>query len=249
VISIDYSVLVNRGLRYFQTLGTPFKKPLIVRYFPHMEDAYTQGLCFAEDRLFESTGTWKDSSIRQLDPFSGVVLEKIPVGNDFAEDIVYQDSYLYQLTWKSGRILKYAINPLRLVDEMSYEHEGWGLGKIGNKFVISDGSSNLRFYRADMGLIETRQIYCLRFPFRHLNAMEVVGEYAFINIWYTPYIAQIDLSMGQVIRIIDCSELVGIESMGNMHNILNGIAFNKRSNTFFVTGKYWRYVFEISGIL
>jgi glutaminyl-peptide cyclotransferase len=249
MLSVDYLVLINHVLRYLQTVSVVYKKPLIIRSFPHLKDAYTQGLCFAEGRLYESTGTWNDSSIRQLDVNTGIVLEKISVGNDFAEDIVYQNSYLYQLTWQSGRILKYAIDPLRLVGEMSYEHEGWGIGKIGKKFVISDGSAKLRYYQPEMQLIETRQINCFGFPFRHLNAMEIVENYAFINVWYTSYIAQIDLNTARIVRMIDCSELVNIESPANPHNILNGIAFNQCSNTFFVTGKCWRYIFEISDIL
>ncbi len=31
----------------------------------------------------------------------------------------------------------------------------------------------------------------------------------------------------------------------SMNNVMNGIAYRKSTNTFFVTGKNWNYIFEV----
>jgi glutamine cyclotransferase len=36
-----------------------------------------------------------------------------------------------------------------------------------------------------------------------------------------------------------------VKDWDTMNNVMNGIAYRKSSNTFFVTGKNWNYIFEV----
>ena len=47
----------------------------VVRKIPHSRDAFTQGLLYHEGMLYESTGLYKKSSLRRLDPETGEVTE------------------------------------------------------------------------------------------------------------------------------------------------------------------------------
>lgn len=243
---MSLSVTVNNLLRWAQTLAVPTRRAHIERAFPHDPEAFTQGLCVAAGRLFESTGTWEMSALRELHPITGELLQTLPVPGDFAEDITYHGNHLYQLTWKSGRLLKYRLDPLALVEEYRYPHEGWGLASSGSDLVVSDGSAQLRHYGPEAQLRAVGRVRIAGIPFRHLNALEVVGRFAYANVWYSSLIARIDLATAKVTQIIDCSELERIEGQDNPHHILNGIAFDPARERFFVTGKRWRTMFEVT---
>ena len=57
-----------------------YSQPHVVAEYPHDPNAFTQGLEFFGERLFESTGLYGSSSIREIDLQSGSTL-------DFVEDL------------------------------------------------------------------------------------------------------------------------------------------------------------------
>ena len=57
--------------------------------------------------------------------------------------------------------------------------------------------------------------------------------------------AIIDPTIGAVEGVIDLSGLKQRVTNHNNLDVLNGIAFNKESQTLFVTGKMWDKIFEI----
>lgn len=236
---------VNRWRLGLQGLALPVVRPAIVGSIAHDPRAFTQGLAYAEGALYESTGTWEASSLRRLDPDTGAVLEQLPVEGDFAEGIACLGERIHQLTWTSGRVLIYARNPLRLVGEGRIGHEGWGLAADAGELVATDGSHRLRRYDPELKLTREIAIRRLGLPFRHLNALAVVRGQAYINIWYTPLIARVDLASGRLAGFVDCSEAVSIESPASPHHILNGIAYLPDRGSFMITGKFWRNMFEI----
>lgn len=242
---LNIPALVNNALRRLQAVHLPRVRPRIVRCIPHDETAFTQGLCFAEGYLYESTGTYGASSLGRLDPGTGAVLERVAVNGEFAEDVAYVAGYLCQLTWQSGRVLKYALNPLRLVGEEKIHHEGWGVACRRGELLVTDGTSTLRRYQPGMREVASCTVRCAGLPFRHLNAMEVVDSFAYVNVWYSALIAKVDLETMRLAAIIDCAELERLAAPRNPHHILNGIAQNPSTGTFYVTGKHWRSMFEI----
>ena len=78
---LSVSVQTNDGKQY------TVKKPLLIlaqhapkllsyrilNEYPHDKEAYTQGLEFIGDTLVESTGQYKQSSIRKWNPFTGEI--------------------------------------------------------------------------------------------------------------------------------------------------------------------------------
>src|SRR3990170_841898 len=73
----------------------------VVRRFPHDPTAYTQGLAFAGGRLYESTGRYGQSGLREIDPVTGAVVRRsdLPL-NVFGEGLAFTGDYLIQLSWK-----------------------------------------------------------------------------------------------------------------------------------------------------
>lgn len=202
-------------------------------------------MAFHRGVLYESTGLVGASSIRIVDPADGRVCEKLDVPGEFAEGIGVLDDRLYQLTWLSGRVLIYSLEPLRQVGEARIDHEGWGLASNGKELLASDGSSVIRRYDPAMSLVAEVRVRARGYPFVNLNDFEVVNGRAYANVWRSRFVAEIDLSVGQVVRMIDCSELVRLADPGAPDEMMNGIAFNPEAGTFFVTGKRWQNCFEI----
>ncbi len=236
---------VNRYLRQLQVLHVPVARPSIIRVFDHDPEAFTQGLVYSEGELYESTGSWQRSSLRRLCPASGAILEMVRVEDNFAEGIARVNEHIYQLTWTSGKVLIYATNPIRLVSEGQIHQHGWGLAAYDGGLLTTDGSHRIRRYNPDLRITGSFAVRRLGLPFRHLNALTTVSDQAFVNIWCTSLIAQLDLPSGRLVRVIDCSELEAIESPKTPHHILNGICYRPESGSFFVTGKNWHRMFEM----
>jgi glutamine cyclotransferase len=78
-----------------------------------------------------------------------------------------------------------------------------------------------------------------------LNELEYVKGLVYANVWFDKSIYIIQPKTGRVIKIVDCSSLVAQNASLSDQDVLNGIAFNTATGTFFVTGKNWRYIFEV----
>jgi glutaminyl-peptide cyclotransferase len=233
-------------IRGIQMIAAPRVLPVVRRVIPHDPQAFTQGLAYREGLLYESTGLRNASSLRCIDPASGTILESVSVPNVFAEGIAFLDSRLYQLTWKERRVFVYDLQPLRRVGEGRIDHDGWGLASDGSSLLASDGSSLLRRYDGTLSVTAGIRARLSGLPFCHLNDIEIGNGRLYANVWQAPFVAEIDPAGGAVTRILDCAELVKAEYSSDRNAIMNGIAHNPDNGTFLVTGKRWRYYYEIS---
>ena len=84
-------------------------------------------------------------------------------------------------------------------------------------------------------------------PPQLLNELECVDEFIYANAWTTNYIFKIDKFTGDIVAFIDASSLLTDEERADMtsDDVLNGIAYNPESKTFFITGKNWSKLFEV----
>lgn len=225
-------------------------KPEILRVFDHDPDAYTQGLLFHNGYLYESTGQRGYSSLRKIDPETGNILNKIDVPSQyFAEGITVFNDNIYLLTWTSRICLVYDIDTFEEKARKSYYTQGWGIEKIDSALVISDGSNFLRFVNPDdFKITHTTGVYDGNRPVNFLNELELVGDTLYANVWQKDLIAMINYSTGDIIGWIDCSnlrqEIFGSENA----EVLNGIAYNKNTGNFVLTGKFWPKYFEVKFI-
>jgi len=227
-------------------------RPEVVAAFPHDTTAFTQGLEFVDGELVESVGLFGQSDLRRVDPTSGQVLAQVATPDDlFAEGMTRVDDRLIQLTWRAGRAFVWDTASLEPIAEFTYAGEGWGLcfgraeqGFDGDQLVMSDGSAHLRF-RDPGTFLASREVVVTRNgePVQRLNELECVGGVVWANVWQTDTIVRIDPASGEVTATVDLSTLLQPRPPGA--NVLNGIAFDHDTNTFWVTGKLWPTIFQV----
>ena len=80
-----------------------------------------------------------------------------------------------------------------------------------------------------------------------INELEWVNGFIYANKYLTDYILKIDPASGQVVGKINLTGLLQQSNQPIVANtdVLNGIAFNPTTGTFFVTGKRWPALYEL----
>lgn len=219
----------------------------IVASHPHDPGAFTQGLLYAGEVFYESTGRYGESTLRRVDPATGEVLAERRVPERyFAEGLALVGDRLLQLTWKAGRGFVYDRETLERTGEFRYQGEGWGLAYDGERLVLSDGTDVLRFldpedYR-ETGRIEVRH---RGRPVARLNELEYVDGEIWANVWPSDLIARIDPGRGEVVGVIEAGGLKDALPAGHRIDVLNGIAHDPATGRIFLTGKWWPRLFEV----
>ena len=219
----------------------------ILRTYTHDRDAFTQGLAFEKDVLYEGTGLYGKSSLRKVDLETGKVLKvhRLPSAY-FGEGITIFRDTIIQLTWQSKRGFVYDKNSLGLLGEFTYATEGWGITQNGKRLIMSDGTSTLYFLDANTFVVTGDvQVYDNNVPVTNLNELEYIRGQVYANVWRTNSIVMIDPNSGHVTGWIDLSGLLPPQSDGIRVDILNGIAYDTANDRLFVTGKLWPRLFEI----
>jgi glutamine cyclotransferase len=219
-------------------------KVLSVR--PHDSSAYTQGLVWDNGRMYESTGLYGRSSLRQVESRTGEVLRRVDVpAGFFAEGLAQVGNRLVQLTWKEGVAFVYDALSFGRVGEFHYDGEGWGLCDDGGRLVMSDGSDRLSFRdRRSFALLGGVNVRLDGLPVQELNELECVGGAVYANVWKTDEILRIDPAGGRVAAVIDAGGLLDAAEKAQA-DVLNGIAYDPLKKTFLITGKLWPKMFEV----
>lgn len=219
----------------------------IVATYPHDPSAFTEGLAFANGFLYEGTGLYGQSSLRQVALENGSVLKINQLADEyFGEGVTIIGARIIQLTWRSHIGFVYDLDNFTLLGNFSYSTEGWGLTNDGSRLIMSDGTATLRFLDpvtfATLGQIEVHDDHG---PVTQLNELEYIHGEIFANIWQTNRIAQISPQTGQVVGWIDLTGLLNLTEPHQPVDVLNGIAYDDVHDWLFVTGKLWPSLFEI----
>lgn len=231
------------------------KAPVVYSYkvineYPHDQKAFTQGLEFHNDTLYESTGKKGQSFIRKVDYKTGKTLKQVDLNAGyFGEGITIMNDKIYQLTWQEGTGFIYDLNTFKQLETFKYGNskEGWGLANDGKKLFKSDGTEKIWFLNpktlTEEGYI---QIVTNTSVFNKANELEYLDGKIYANVWQKDSVMIIDANTGAIIGVIDFRGLKDKVTKGNnLDLVLNGIAFNTTTNTFFVTGKNWDRLFEV----
>ena len=225
----------------------PVQRAEVVRSFPHDPGAFTQGLLYADGRLYESTGLEGRSSVRHVRLEDGRVLRQVAVPPPyFGEGLVAWGNRLVSLTWQHGRAFVWDKATLKKLGEWRYPGEGWALTHNGRELIMSDGTPQLRVL--DPATFKEKRRITVTANGRlvpRLNEIEWVKGDILANIWMTDRIARIDPATGRVKAWIDLSGVArGVPNRGH-DDVANGIAYDAKGDRLFVTGKHWPKLFEI----
>jgi glutamine cyclotransferase len=216
---------------------------------PHDPTAFTQGLLLDEDgRLFESTGRFGASTVREVDPASGEVLRSMPLPEAwFGEGLALVEDELVQLTWKAGIAIRRDAETFETTALHTYEGEGWGLCHDGERLVMSDGSDELTFRdAATFAPIGSVPVTLGGASLYRLNELECVEGAVWANVWGSDVIVRIDPDEGRVTGLLDLRGVIEPHpSAADSGAVLNGIAHHASAGTLLVTGKDWPEIIEI----
>ena len=217
------------------------------RAFRHDTSAYTQGLLWWDGRLYESTGQYGQSDLRRIDPATGVVEQELDISPAyFGEGLARVDDRLIMLTWKAQRAFVFGLERFDEQRTFRYDGEGWGLCNDGSRLVMSNGSNRLTF--RDLRTFEVLgdvPVTLRGFPLTQLNELECVGGAVYANVYQTDFLVRIDPDTGRVTHYIDAAGLLTREEARGV-DVLNGIAFDPGAETFYITGKLWPKMFEVT---
>lgn len=221
----------------------------IINEFPHDKEAFTQGLEFYQDTLYESTGKKGASSLRKIDFTTGKILKQINLEESyFGEGITILNDKIYMLTWQSGLGFIYDTKTFEKVDSFKYgkSQEGWGLANDGEKLFKSDGSEKIWFLNPET-LVEEGHIETVtnKSIFNKTNELEYAEGKIYANVWQKESMMIIDAKSGAIIGVINFGGLKEKVTKHEGLDVLNGVAYHKTRGTFFVTGKNWDKLFEV----
>lgn len=221
----------------------------VVAEYPHSTSSYTQGLEFVDGVMWEGTGMHGESQLQQIDLTTGNVksIHKLDDAH-FGEGITHFQDRIYQLTWEDGIAYIYDNNG-KLLKNITYKGEGWGITTDGQKLYMSDGGTNI--YVVDPETLAKTSIINVKYGRRSqpmINELEWIDGKIWANIYLENKIVIIDPSTGFVEAYLDLRSLNDSQHGNNMADVLNGIAYDAATGRIFVTGKRWSKLFEIEVI-
>jgi len=243
------TVEVSKNIKLLAEKAPEIYTYKILNEYPHDQNAYTQGLEFHLDTLYESTGKKGKSSLRKVDFRTGKVLKKIDLDNNyFGEGITILNNKIYQLTWQSGIGFIYDLKDFKKIDSFKYNQsrEGWGLCNDGEKIFKSDGTEKIWFLNpqtmAEEGHFETVTNTSI---FNKANELEYVNGKIYANVYQKESMMIIDAKSGAIEGVINFGGLKDKVTQHQNLDVLNGVAYHPVRKTFFVTGKNWDKLFEV----
>lgn len=218
----------------------------LLQTFPHDKSAFTQGLIYHNNVLYEGTGQRGASSLRKVTLENGVVQQMHHLEDQFfGEGVTILNNRIYQLTWQSNVGFIYDLESFSFQEKIYYPTEGWGLTTDGEHLILSDGSETLYWYDpASFSEMSSLVVRDNGNPVKGLNELEYINGQIFANVYPTDYIVRIDAKSGEVTGWLDCSNFL-TPSERRYTDVLNGIAWNPDNGHLFLTGKYWPLLYEI----
>jgi glutaminyl-peptide cyclotransferase len=248
----DKQYIINKEFVIYSSIKPKIYSYKIINEFSHDINSYTQGLEFSNnDFLYEGTGQYGYSMLKKVNYQTGEVLEKLFLDKSyFGEGITILNDKIFQLTWKSKMGFVYNLNDFKLLNSFNYNNsvEGWGLCNDGKYIYKSDGTEKIwKLDSNNLEEIDFVNVVTNNKVINKINELEWFNNKIYANTYQ--FNKEVGLIInpinGQVEGVIDFS---GLKKKVKDHpklDVLNGIAYNKKRQTFFITGKNWNKLFEI----
>ncbi|HET7883522.1 MAG TPA: glutaminyl-peptide cyclotransferase [Acetobacteraceae bacterium] len=232
--ALDQSTIPVYGFKLMQT-------------YPHDISAFTEGLTVRDGIVYEGTGLYGESRLRQYDLATGQVMHEVRLDKSyFGEGVTLLNDTIYQLTYISNTGFTYDRVSFKQTGTFRFPTQGWGLTTDGKHLLMSDGSSAIMFLdpktlNIDHSIFVSDDVG----PVGFLNELEYVDGKLYANIWETNVIAIIAPDTGRIIGWIDLAGLNPDPKVLQDPFVNNGIAYNAATGRLLVTGKCWPGIYEI----
>lgn len=214
----------------------------------HDDAAVTTGLAFAEDNLLESTGLYGRSSRRLLDPDTGDVVNSSSLQPElYGQGVTAVDDAGWQVSWQEGLVVVFDLESLQDRRRFTFSGEGWGICELDGTFYTSaaDDEIILRDIE-DFAPTATLEVTLGGQPVTNLGELECSQGELWAVVWPTAQVVAIDPVSGEITKVVDGSRLVpaGVGA----EDVLGAIAYRESTDTWFLTGRRWDVLYEVSFI-
>ncbi|MCL2039953.1 MAG: glutaminyl-peptide cyclotransferase [Bacteroidetes bacterium] len=230
---VNASIIHKYGLEIIDTLS-------------HNVAYYTQGFVIHNGVLYEGTGHEGHSALikykkNKIDTDKIVNLD----AHIFGEGVTVLNDKIYQISWLNQLCFVYDLS-LKKEKEMTYSGEGWGLTNNDSFLIMSDGSATIRFIEpSNFTTIRSLTIKRENVPVRFINELELVDSLLYMNIYMTDLIMVANVNTGEIVAEIDISILRKHLRNNPTQEVSNGIAYDKKNDLFYLTGKNWNKIFIV----
>lgn len=239
-----------------------YKHFALLEILPHDPKAFTQGLTYGNNKLWEGTGLYGKSEIRHINPATGDSYSSTSLdAKYFGEGITYyehpKEKRLIQLSWREKTGWIYNCDTFELDSEFTYETstgEGWGITFVPerNEFIVTDGSQYLHFWDAETLKEKKEKRMAVKYDnpdgsesreISRLNEVEYVDGYLLSNVWYQDVLLKINIDTGFVEQVYNFQELYVDRAQGA--DCFNGISVTDKPGELWVTGKQWPHMYRV----
>ncbi len=220
----------------------------LVNTYPHDVNSFTEGLEFYKDTLYESIGQYGKSKLLKTDFKTGKIIKELRLDDKyFAEGITFLNDKIYQLTYHEKVGFIYDAKTWKLEKTFTFDKpEGWGMTNDGKNIYFNDSSEKIwKMNPETQQTFDYINTYSEGTKVKEVNELEWVDGKIYSNVWQRDAIVVINPANGAVEGILDLSELKKKVLKLENTDVLNGIAYNPKTKTLFVTGKNWDKMFEI----
>ena len=248
IFSNNETISINKKFDIYSNIEPEIMTYNVISEYTHDKNAYTQGLEFYKNQLYESTGLNGKSTLRKSDYKSGEILNIVNLDYEyFGEGLTVINDKIYQLTWKNniGIIYDLDFNKIGTFD-YGKSKEGWGLCNDGSFIYKSDGTNKIWVLDPET-LQEIRFIEVLtnKSRIKNINELEYIDGKIYANTYQfnRDVVIVINPLNGVVERVIDFSGIRDRVTQKADLDVMNGIAYF--DGKMFVTGKNWDKLFEV----
>ena len=248
IFSNNETISINKKFDIYSNIEPEIMTYNVISEYKHDKNAYTQGLEFYKNQLYESTGLNGKSTLRKSDYKSGEILNIVNLDYEyFGEGLTVINDKIYQLTWKNniGIIYDLDFNKIGTFD-YGKSKEGWGLCNDGSFIYKSDGTNKIWVLDPET-LQEIRFIEVLtnKSRIKNINELEYIDGKIYANTYQfnRDVVIVINPLNGVVEKVIDFSGIRDRVTQKVDLDVMNGIAYF--DGKMFVTGKNWDKLFEV----
>lgn len=227
-------------------------KFVVEKKIERSERGLTQGLEFHDGKLYESTGRLLGETRLNAIGLDGTVRALSNHGASvFGEGLTILEGEVFQLTWQDNLVFVYDLAG-NLTRRMANPHLGWGLASDGQNLLFTDGEGVLRYADpATFAITREVELHTAgKVSPQWMNELEYVDGRLYGNVFTTDWIIRVDPENGCVEASADMTPLRASMTpqekeaiADSRENVLNGIARDPQTGTFYITGKRWPVIF------